>query len=431
MNTDDMYYRDAPESFRDVVKIGEVLKEKNNDSINKFLGKEPRTAEAYSTQRYYKKLLAWTLKCITSSAGWEIVSLHGYMDTKPVFGDIQTDYTEYESCLVDGQMLVKKNGIRLVITIYARAGFIQIEAGEEHGEMVKKLKQDLEDFLKVHNFYRGKRLSLDEEISFLNVAPRDWSSVILAPSMKEQIRLNTIGFLRHCSQLADLGWPFKRGIILSSEPGNGKTSVVKALMSEADHITCITSDAYGLLNSGYISDLFAIAQDLSPSIVFLEDLDFIGQERQDFYRGTPPLIALLAEMDGIQEKTAIVTVATTNCVETLDKALSERPSRFDRIFIITRPDYKRRIEMLKYLSQKIQLSQETIEYIARKTDGYNSAQVEEVPRSMVIKQLEETGKVTGFNQRDVDAVISQMNHKKGGTIGFNSVSYRDPNLELQ
>ncbi len=78
--------------------------------------------------------------------------------------------------------------------------------------------------------------------------------------------------------------------------------------------------------------MFSIAQDLSPSIVFIEDLDFIGQERRDSYRGTPTLIALLSEMDGIEEKKAIVTIATTNCVEALDKALSERPSRFDRVF---------------------------------------------------------------------------------------------------
>ena len=117
--------------------------------------------------------------------------------------------------------------------------------------------------------------------------------------MKKRIYQDTIGYLKHCNELPDFGISSKRGIILSGEPGTGKTVVCKALISEANNITCITTTAYGLQHEGYISDLYAIAQDLSPSIVFIEDLDFVAQERQGFYRGTPPLIALLAEMDGI------------------------------------------------------------------------------------------------------------------------------------
>jgi ATP-dependent 26S proteasome regulatory subunit len=142
------------------------------------------------------------------------------------------------------------------------------------------------------------------------------------------------------------------------------------------------------------------------------------------FRGTLPQIALLSAMDGIEEKTAIVTIATTNCVETLDKALSERPSRFDRVYRISSPDYQLRMEMLRYISIKTPLSEDIIEYIAKKTDGYTPAQVQEVPKGMVIAQLSETGKVTGFNQRDVDAVIFQMNCKRDRTIGFNVLPYK-------
>jgi len=149
------------------------------------------------------------------------------------------------------------------------------------------------------------------------------------------------------------GVPPKRGIILAGEPGTGKTIVCKALMSEADKITCIATTADGMVMGGYIPELFSVAQALSPSIIFIEDIDFIGQERHDSYRGTPPLISLLAEMDGIAEKNAIVTVATSNSFETLDKALSERPSRFDRVFRITRPAYQQRDELVKHISMKI------------------------------------------------------------------------------
>ena len=65
--------------------------------------------------------------------------------------------------------------------------------------------------------------------------------------MKKEIRLNTIGFLKNCARLEKYGIPPKRGIILAGEPGTGKTIVCKALMSEADKITCIATTAYGML----------------------------------------------------------------------------------------------------------------------------------------------------------------------------------------
>ncbi|OGO29856.1 MAG: hypothetical protein A2Z29_05485, partial [Chloroflexi bacterium RBG_16_56_11] len=376
-------YEDIPESFHHPVKRHEMLNRNNNDIIKNFLGKGPLSVEAYNTETYYGKLLAWTVKCITTSPGWETVSFHGYSEVEPVFWDIQTDYAKNESCMIDGQMLVKKGDIRLIITV-AGLGFIEIEAGKEHRDLVKQLIKDISDFLKQHNFYRGKKISFNREISFINAGYVDWDSFILDSDIKKEIRLNTIGFLNNCARLVKHGVPPKRGIILAGEPGSGKTMICKALISEANEITCITTSAYGMLHEEYISDIFAIAQDLNPSIVFIEDLDCIGQERHGFYRGTPPLIALLAEMDGIAGKTAIVTVATSNCFETLDKALSERPSRFDRVFRITRPNSQQRDELVKHISEKIPLSEGVRGYTVKVTNGFTPAQLQEVLHGMVI-----------------------------------------------
>jgi cell division protease FtsH len=394
-------------------------------AINEFLGKGPRCVEAYSTARYYGKLLAWTVNCITKSPGWKTVSTHGYSSEKPVYRDIQTDYAGFESCLINGQMLVEKEGVRLVITIIILGpGSVQIEAGEGHHELVKKLVQDIADFSKEHNFYRAKKISFGGEISFLNAGQMGWDSVVLDPAMKKEIRLNTIGFLKNCARSAKYGVPPKRGIILAGEPGTGKTMICKALISEADEITCITTSAYGILREEYISDLFAIAQDLSPSIIFIEDLDFIGQERYDSYRGSPPFIALLAEMDGIAEKTAIVTVATSNCFERLDKALSERPSRFDRVFRITRPNSGQRAELVKHISEKIPLSIDVREYIVKVTNGFTPAQLQEVLHGMVMSHIDMEEDTIQFNRNDVDSAIGWINIKKNGVIGFNGLSSR-------
>jgi hypothetical protein len=192
-------YEDIPESFYDPITKREMLNQMNH-TINEFLGKGPRSVEAYSTPHYYGKLLAWTVNCITKSPGWKTVSVHGYSSDKPLYRDIQIDYAGFESCMINGQMLVETESVRLVITIIILGpGSVQIEAGEEHHELVKKLVQDIADFLKEHNFFRKKKINFGGDISFLNTGQMGWDSVVLDPVMKNEIRLNAIGLLRNCS----------------------------------------------------------------------------------------------------------------------------------------------------------------------------------------------------------------------------------------
>jgi len=316
-------------------------------------------------------------------------------------------------------MLVEREGIRMVVT-FNGPGCIQVLASEEYRELVEKLVQEIKDYMNKHNFYRGKRISFGSRISFLNAGLREWASIVLDPDMKSSIRLNTIGFLTNVARVQELGIPAKRGIILDGDPGTGKTIICKALMSEAENITCITTDAYSELSANYISDLYSLAQDLSPSIIFMEDIDFIGQERRDYYHGTPSLFSLLAEMDGITEKTAIVTVATSNCFQMLDKALSERPSRFDCVYRINRPDYNQRTELVKNISmEKIPLSEDIMEYVAKKTNGFTPAQVQGILHSMAISRIAVQEETMQFNNSDVDSAIAQINRNNNGPIGFN------------
>jgi cell division protease FtsH len=181
----------------------EALNLKVAETIKRFLGEKSWVTETYSTRWYYGKLLAWTVKSVIKSRGWKVMAVLGYSLDEAVIRDIQTDYTKFESCVVDGQFLLGKNNIRLIIILSA-SNSVQIEAGEKHHRLVKSFIRSIDDFLNKHNFYKGKNLNFNGGISFLNAGQRDWDSVILDPAMKKEIRLNTIGFLKNCAQLENV-----------------------------------------------------------------------------------------------------------------------------------------------------------------------------------------------------------------------------------
>jgi len=407
----------SPVYLHEIKEGIEIQRRNNHEIIAKILGKGPRAIETFDTPSYYGRLLAWALKCVTASPGWETISTHGYNFGEPFFSDIQTDYSAYSGCLANGLMLGKREGVRMAITLNG-IGSIQIEASEDYREEVNTLIQEIKDYVKEHNFYRGKRINFNRMISFLDLKQRHWDSVVLDSEMKNSIRLNTIGFLKNIARVQEFGIPAKRGIILTGDPGTGKTIICKALMSEAENITCITTDAYGEFSGEYISDLYSLAQDLSPSIIFMEDIDFIGQERHDFYRGTPPLLTLLAEMDGITEKTAIVTVATSNFFETLDKALSERPSRFDCVYKLPYPNSEQRTELVEKLSKEISLSENIKKYVVTQTHGFTPAQVQSVLHHMAIINIAMKEETMQYNRNDVDSAVTRVNHKQTRPIGL-------------
>jgi cell division protease FtsH len=340
---------------------------------------------------------------------------------------------EIENLLMAGQIFIERDNSRYIITVDINPrcrGCVQLEG-------LAKKKREMEEFItgiiaivKKENFYRGKKIEFSGRIRFLDVKERSWDSIVLDVETKKEIKANTVDFLRRSNEWSKYGIPSKRGILLAGEPGTGKTIICRALMAEADGITCVTTNGYALDDDDYVTELYELAEDLNPCIVFIEDIDLIGQNRIEFgYQRGAALLSLLSVMDGIEEQREVVTIATTNCLETLDKALSQRPARFDRVIKLTRPSLEQRRELVSRLCQKIPVNEDIQNYTAMRAENCTPAQIQEIIYSLVI-QCPAGHPELSLNKSDIDLAISRINDEARHRIGFISGNHNGSKLDL-
>lgn len=180
-----------------------------------------------------------------------------------------------------------------------------------------------------------------------------------------------------------------KGILLYGAPGTGKTLIAKAVAHEA-HATFIRMSGSELVHkfigegAGLVRELFQLARERAPAIVFIDEIDAVGSMRtNDGTSGSAEvqrtLMQLLAEMDGFDNRGDVRIMAATNRADMLDPALL-RPGRFDRLIEIPLPDKDSRHQILKIHSRNMQSSDVDLEVIANGTDKFTGAELEAVCR---------------------------------------------------
>ena len=397
-----------------------------NSIVSRFLEKKELADAAVIESRYYGELLAWALQRHIEVDGWKIISTVGYQVPKPQYIDVDTGCGKRENVLRDGTVFVEKKGDRFAVTVDAslRSSSAVVITGPRHRkEEIDKFANGVRAIVKKQNFYQGKKLEFGHRIRFLDLPTKMWESLVLDADMKNDMWANTLGFLANRQNLAQYGIPIKRGVLLVGEPGTGKTLACKALIAEATGITCLVASIDVLDEPAYIWELYELAQDLSPCMVFIEDVDLIAQERETFgYSRGSALLTLLSVLDGVEECNGVVTIATTNCQETLDKAISKRPSRFDRVIHFQRPSLKHRKELISLLRRKIPLDESVQCYLALKTANFTPAQIQEVIFSLAIGHCQNNNggrqDKLEFSTEEVDCAISRISIRNRRHLGF-------------
>src|SRR3984885_14638245 len=219
-----------------------------------------------------------------------------------------------------------------------------------------------------------------------------------------------VDFLRHPERYARAGAVGPRGVLMVGPPGTGKTLMARAVAGEAGGpFLALTGSGFVALLWGVgaarVGDLFADARKRAPSIIFIDEIDAIGQRRGGSAFGSndereQTLNQLLAEMDGFDPTTGVVVMAATNRPEVLDPALL-RPGRFDREVEIPLPNQAERAAILavhakgKHLDPDVDFTS-----VSRATPGFSGADLANLINEAAIVAIRDNRDV--IHQRDID-----------------------------
>ena len=213
---------------------------------------------------------------------------------------------------------------------------------------------------------------------------------------KENLQ-EVVNYLHDPSKYESIGAKMPKGILLVGPPGTGKTMLAKAVAGESNVPFFSISgsefvEMFVGMGASKVRDLFKQAKEKAPCIVFIDEIDAIGQKRSGGQYGgnderEQTLNQLLTEMDGFEGNTGVIILAATNRPESLDPALT-RPGRFDRRVPVELPDLKGREEILKVHAKKVALAP-GIDFttVARMASGASGAELANIVNEAALRAV--------------------------------------------
>jgi AAA+ superfamily predicted ATPase len=341
--------------------------------------------------------------------------------------DIGAD--EPKQCVKHALWLLERNGERFAVlwtstTTHAGCGYVtklllglaqlKTNSGSPPAE---EFFRHVEKAVASGNSYRGKILSLETNTDYrghssgivvhkLKSVARD--DVILPEATVRLLERNVVRFVAQRGELARLGMPTKKGVLLYGSPGTGKTYTIHYLIG---HLTGHTTFLVTAEQVALLDEYMSLARLLQPSVVVLEDVDLVGRERDGMEVGRESLLnRLLNEMDGLRADAEILFVLTTNRPQALERALAARPGRVDQAIEFPLPDEAGRRKLVRLYAAGAAIDEDVVSHAARTTDGVSASFIKELLRRAIQFHLEcrVDGQPIRILQNDIDQAIEEL-----------------------
>lgn len=277
----------------------------------------------------------------------------------------------------------------LVLTIHA-AEVKDTEAFELSKEIKKAVLQS--------PFIKGQVIEMHERGSFQVIDIGEPVLPVMDPELADELEKNIINLFDKEEEFKKYKLPVKRSIILSGPPGCGKTMIERYLAAKVrGKVTTVWVSSKSIATPQDVSEIFEIARGLSPVLVVFEDIDLVAGSRDEAMglghgaSGSSCLGELLNQLDGLKPNDAMVVLASTNRVSSLDEAIADRPGRIDRVYEVKRPSSDVAVQIATRFMRKSNIEEATINSLNLSgvfADGENTgAQVVEIIKGAIFEAI--------------------------------------------
>jgi hypothetical protein len=301
------------------------------------------------------------------------------------------------ACVQCGLYLIAVGDMRLAVLVRGPSDMgisrnVHVEVMAPDRSHAEKFLGDLRLFIRKRNVYRGHVISLiadrheGAKVAFHPLPSISRQEIILPDGLLERIERPTIGFGKQSKRLLAMGRHLKRGLLLHGAPGTGKTLTAMYLASQMRERTVLLLTGRGM---GLVEQSCAMARLLQPSIVVLEDVDLIAEERTREGACAALLFELLNQMDGLSDDADVIFLLTTNRPDILEPALASRPGRIDQAIEIPLPDRKCRRRLIELYSRGLTLRLDALDLLIEKTEGVSAAFIRELLRKAALYAADE------------------------------------------
>lgn len=326
------------------------------------------------------------------------------------YADVELGDGRVVRCIISALLLstFDDESVALIVTSAGDRhpmGQVQVRVeGIASGERtVSQLFSALRAAMVEHNVFRGKIISLTPTgaVTFPAVPQIARDAVVLPEGTLERLEQHAIAVAEHAAELRRVGRHLKRGVLLHGPPGTGKTLTVNYLLTATKGRTTVLLTGQAL---GQVSQAFAIARELAPATVVLEDVDLVAAERT-MPGGHGVLFELLNQLEGLAEDSDLLVLLTTNRPDLVEPALAARPGRVDLALELPLPDEDGRRRLLRLYAQQIDLDDETERTLIERSEGAMGALIKELMRQAALRAAI---KGTDATAEDVASILNEL-----------------------